>query len=308
MAAWMLYLTGVGCVLGLAGLLAERGLRHLGRPVRWVWVGAMVLTLGHVLVLVLTRGDHVGASTSDRILLLAWSVASVALLANLRLSGWTLRRNERLWRAGRVGGHRVLVSAGFGPGVIGAARARVVLPQWVLDSDPSLRRLIVMHEMEHVRAADTRLLVGGLAVVALVPWCLPLWWQLHRLRGAIETDCDARVLAAAADPREYASTLVAIAGRRARDLAPVAALAPRGAELKRRIRLITGWPQERSRSAGLGFLAVAALVVIALGAVPVPEPPRPGLEETQPAAGFHREAIIILSVGGEGSEEPTSAR
>jgi bla regulator protein blaR1 len=31
-------------------------------------------------------------------------------------------------------------------------------------------------------------------MVALAPWNLPAWWQLRRLRFAIQVDSDARVL------------------------------------------------------------------------------------------------------------------
>jgi bla regulator protein blaR1 len=297
MGWWMLYLTGVGGVLGLACLLVERGLRHLGRPVRMVWASAMGATV--LLGLSGTWSQVSGgsaASTAERTMLILWAAASLVLLTNLRISAWTLRRNERFWRPDRVGGQEVLVSSGIGPGVVGAVRPRVVLPQWVLDSEASLRRLVVVHEAEHVRAGDTRLLLGGLVLAGLVPWCLPLWWQLHRLREAIETDCDARVLAATGDPRGYAGVLVAIAGRRAQDTLPIAALAPRAAELKRRIRFITTRAGDRSILAGLGWLAMAAVMLLGLGALPVPAPRGPTIDAAPAAYHSPREAIIIFSV------------
>lgn len=159
MAAWMLYMTMFAGALGGAGVLAERGFRHLGRPVRWVWVfvmaGAVALPVGLAFAAstrAATSGAGVGAgagaaeiagpggvlggpavwsriptglgsSTADVALLAAWLAVSLILFASLRLSAWTLRRNERAWRNGRVDGHRVLVSAGFGPGVIGVVTA-----------------------------------------------------------------------------------------------------------------------------------------------------------------------------------------
>jgi beta-lactamase regulating signal transducer with metallopeptidase domain len=303
MASWMLYLTGVGGVLGLACLLVERGLRHLGRPVRMAWVSAMGATV--LLGLWGTWGQVSGgsaASAAERTILILWAVASLVLLTNLRISAWTLRRNQRFWRPGRVEGQGVLVSAVIGPGVVGVRRPRVVLPQWVLDSEASLRRFVVVHEAEHVRARDTRLLLAGLVLVGLVPWCLPLWWQLHRLREAIETDCDARVLAATGDPRGYAGVLVAIAGRRAHDALPIPALAPRTAELKRRIRFITARAGDRSILTGLCWLALAAVMLLGLGAVPVPAPRGPGIDAAPPASDSPRDAIIIFSVVADASE------
>lgn len=298
MAVWLLYATAVGSVLGLAAMVAERGLRHQGLPVRGVWLGAMVATVCVPVVAAVSAGWRVGSSTVDPLVLVGWAALSLAMLANVRLALWTVRRNERSWRTDRVEGEGVLVSTGFGPGVVGASRPRVVLPRWVVDSAPSLRRLIVLHEREHVRAADTRLLLAGLVLAALLPWCLPVWWQLHRLRAAVETDCDARVVSATGDPRGYASALVAVAGRRTRDLLPIPALAPRPAELRQRIRLITAVPGDRSRLRGLGLLALALTLALGVAAVPLPAPGSVGVDAASPAADAPREAIIIFSVTG----------
>ena len=45
-AAWMLYCTGIAMLIGAAAVALERTGRLVGRPGRWVWVGAMVATLG----------------------------------------------------------------------------------------------------------------------------------------------------------------------------------------------------------------------------------------------------------------------
>jgi bla regulator protein BlaR1 len=279
MIAWLLYVTAVGVVVSLASALAEAGLRSLGRPVRWVWVAAMLGTVGLPVVATVGGDGATGSwstvpSVGGRLILLAWIAGAAMLLANLRLADWTLRRNARSWRPAEQDGRRVLMTAGFGPGVVGARRPRIVLPEWVLAEDRSLVRLIVTHEVEHVRAGDTRLLLAGSVLVALLPWCLPLWWQQHRLRGAIETDCDARVLNRAVPPRDYANALVAIAGRPVRSRRPLPALAPRESELERRIKQITDSGQVRSRKAGALLLAAAAVGTIGVAAVPVAPPPR----------------------------------
>lgn len=311
MVAWMLYVTAAGCAFGVAALLAERGLRELGRPVRWAWLGAMAATVAVPVVLAWIGwggGGGVGAGgqtassvgpSLETVLMAVWLVASLILLASVRLSGWTVRRNRRSWRPRRVDGQRVAISTGFGPGVVGAARPRIVLPGWVVDATPTLRRLVVAHEREHVRGGDTRVLLTGLAMAILVPWCLPLWWQLHRLRWAVETDCDVRVLATA-PPRAYANALVAIAGRSRRGPLAVPGLAPRRSELERRIRLITGHGV-RSRPNGLGLLAAAAVMMVPLALAPAPELPGPGFDMEftlagQPAIELPREATVILTV------------
>lgn len=306
MAAWMIYLTAVGCVAGVSGVLTEAGLRRLGRPVRWAWAGAMVMTVtlpflatggravtGHVWSAIPAAGASSGA---DVILIGVWVTMSLILLANVRLSTWTVRRNERSWRRSRLGNHDMAISSGFGPGVIGARRPRIVLPEWVLDAAPSLRSLIVRHEAEHARAGDTGLLLGAVVLVTLMPWCLPLWWQLHRLRGAIEVDCDARVVAATNRPAEYARALVEVAGRRSRGLLPVPALGPRSGELERRIRLITAGPPAPSPLPGAGLLAGAAILVLAVASMATPTPPAVTFDRIPAATEPPASATVYLTI------------
>ncbi len=45
-AQWMLYCLAVGALLSLGGVAAERALRAAGRPVRWAWLAAALLTAG----------------------------------------------------------------------------------------------------------------------------------------------------------------------------------------------------------------------------------------------------------------------
>lgn len=309
MIAWLLYLTAFGLGVGVAALLAERGLRRLGLPVRGVWAVAMAMTVALPLgsafmesarptsLDVWARVPGYGSfGMTDAVVIITWIVMSMVMLANVRLSAWTVRRNERSWRGAQLGDRPLLVSAGFGPGVVGAVRPRIVIPQWVVGAAPSLRRLIMLHEVEHVRARDTRLLLAGVMVVALVPLCLPLWWQLHRLRGAMETDCDARVLAAEAEPREYANALLAVAAAGVRTPMPVPALGPRGAELERRIRLITAGTRSRSKPRGLGLLAVAVAMLLGLAMVPAPQRPTVSAEGQPAAPGVAPRVIVLFSI------------
>lgn len=307
MIAWMLYATLVGAVLGGVGLLAEHGVRRLGSPVRWVWASVMATTVGLPFVVAgIVSGSTPGAgsaaadSLADTGVLAAWGVVSLLLLTSLRLSAWTLRRNGREWRGARVAGRRVRLSSRFGPGVVGAVRPQVVLPAWLLDADEELRGLVVRHEIEHVRARDPALLTGALVLTALVPWCLPLWWQLARLREAIETDCDARVLPGA-DAHAYANALVSIAGRPTSPLLPVPSLRPGRYDLERRIRWITAGAR-RSRRTALGLLGLAVVLALGISVLPAPaELPRPLLPELSVAgamAGIELplEAKVFLSV------------
>lgn len=320
MVAWMAYLTGVAAVLGVAGLLAERGLRRLGLPARWVWACSLVATVAVPLAFAaggragdfaVTDGWHgawggvwgavpagLGTAGLETAILVGWTMVSLMLLASVRLAGWTLRRNERSWRAEWADGHRVLVSERFGPGVIGASRPRAVIPRWLLEADDPVRRMVVLHEAEHARAGDVRLLMVGMAAVLLVPWCVPVWWQLRRLRSAIEMDCDQRVVARGVPTRDYARALVAVAGGRGGGgILPVPALAPARGELERRIRMLGARPRGRSGRAGLALLAAAGALVMGLGMVPAPDVPGLGFEAGAGVAEeAARSATLLLSV------------
>jgi TonB family protein len=156
--------------------------------------------------------------------------------------------------------------------VVGFLRPEIVLPAWVLDWDPALRRLIVAHEREHVRAGDGRLLLAGLLLLCAAPWNLALWWQWRRLKQAVETDCDRRVLAAAPDVRRYGRLLLEVAERTKRHALPMAAFAESRSTLERRIRMMTS-RQVRNRAGWTLAVAVSLVAApAALLALPAPEP------------------------------------
>ena len=97
--------------------------------------------------------------------------------------------------AARHGRRRVgLVTDDVGPAVVGLLRPRIVVPRWVTMALPSHQAAVIAHEQSHLDARDPQLFTLALALLVFMPWNLPLWWQLRRLRYAIEIDCDARVL------------------------------------------------------------------------------------------------------------------
>jgi hypothetical protein len=209
----------------------------------------------------------------DRPLAAAWLALAAVALARLVVVAVQGRRVVRRWPRRVVHGAPVRVSGDVGPAVAGALRPQVVLPAWALD-DPRLP-VMLAHERAHVRAGDPLLLAAARAAAALLPWHPAVWWQLRRLRAAVEVDCDRRVLRArAADARAYGALLLDVAARPTAAL-PVLAMASSPTLLRRRIDVITTRRPAHAllRAAAPATLA-AALVALACE-TPRPTGPRP---------------------------------
>jgi len=228
--AWILYAIVVGVLFSAGGVALEKVLRTHGLPSRWIWAGTIVLSvsfpMGHRALRQMPREAPVVALSEpapavqadapqvifplepsvievpresilralDRPILAAWGLSTSLLWL---FSFFLLLRTHRLrgkWREGRIGGQPVLYSDEWGPAVVGFVRPQVVLPRWCRDIDERAARFILDHELEHVRAWDLRLMLVAGILPVFFPWHLPLWWQLSRLRTAVEGDCDLRVL------------------------------------------------------------------------------------------------------------------
>lgn len=309
-ALWIVYCVAIGLLLALGGLALERALRACALPTRWAWLAAMLLTLvipaamralprqappepqprvaapadaagERISPADLPRGEasppRVDLAALDRPLLLAWGAASGATLLVLLAMAAVLRRRRSGWRAAELAGVPVLISPDTGPAVVGLVRSRIVLPEWAADADPEQRGLLLAHETEHLRAGDPRLLALGLAALVLAPWNPAVWWQLRRLRLAVEIDCDARVLRRRGDVRAYGSLLLEVGRRASGSALAVAAFSEPASFLERRIRIMT-MPRERSpwtRAAGFGALALALAAAACETPAPTPLAPAP---------------------------------
>jgi len=239
-AVWMFYAVVVSAVFGGAGVALERSLRFARRPgrlaVALAIVGSVVVpllrrsqpsaagqggvfgTLGAPLDVAtqalasLSRVGGLGAF--DTPLIVLWIAASLTILISIVLVHRRVVREARRCPEGFVDGVAVLRTRSFGPAVVGTLRSVILLPTWTDGLEARYRRLAVLHESEHLRARDPQLLFCAFMLAALQPWNVALWWQLTRLKKAIELDCDQRIVNAGVDIWSYGNLLLRIASRR----------------------------------------------------------------------------------------------
>jgi hypothetical protein len=213
------------------------------------------------------------SSRLDRKARIAWGAASAIVALVFATACGSMLRRRREWREGVLQGHRVWFTDNIGPAVVGFVRPRIVIPQWTLSLPMRERRLMLEHEVEHVRANDPSLLLLTGILLVLFPWNAALWFMAHRLRLAIEIDCDARVIGDNA-AEEYGLFLVAVGERRAHGIFLAASLAERRSSLERRIHAMTMLRPRHPLLASFPFAAIA-LGAAALAAQ-TPTPPATG--------------------------------
>jgi beta-lactamase regulating signal transducer with metallopeptidase domain len=304
-AAWLAYALVVAALVSVAALIAER-IAHLRRlPSRWVWISALLLSVGlpllfgwqgnrsreqtaAALVVLVAPGAPpvyaqspiawVGGNTAnparrftvDSWLLATWAATSALVLATLTMGWLQLRRRLRSGIDGIVNGVEATVTRDVGPAVVGIVHPRIVVPQWLLQEDAATQAMAMAHEQEHMRAQDIRVLGGALLMAVLLPWNLPLWWQLRRLRFAMEVDCDARVLRGGQSASPYSAVLLRVATRLVPLHAAAAGLSESGSSLEKRIRIMHTPLRRRWRllAALFASCSVASIVVAASVASP----------------------------------------
>jgi hypothetical protein len=118
--------------------------------------------------------------------------------------------------------------------------------------------LVIAHERSHLGAYDTQLLTIAVCLLACMPWNLMLWWQLRRLRLAIEIDCDARVLSLGYPVARYSETLIAVGERQSASYAMTMARYGSKSFLEQRIHNML---RKKTRHARVWALALACLGV-----------------------------------------------
>jgi beta-lactamase regulating signal transducer with metallopeptidase domain len=199
----------------------------------------------------------------DRWLLGAWGVLSIALLIAYVSVHVRYRRKRTRWPRSEMQGTSVRIADDIGPAVIGVTNAEIVVPQWLLTRNSVEQRMIVSHELEHVRVHDPLLLACAQLVVILLPWHPAVWWMAARLRLAVELDCDRRVLRHGASARAYGSLLIDLTDRRHGFGAALPAFSCSPSHLERRLVAMTPktlrFPLVRALTTG----AIASLALLA---------------------------------------------
>jgi bla regulator protein blaR1 len=313
-------------VLGsAAAFLLEVGLRRMGLSARLVWLAA--LAMGPVALLgsvswprAASRGlatvsqvvpvfelpavaeapaGGIGGSFVDEAALLIWALLGAALLFALIRAHRRLLRERAGWRPSKIQGVDVFLSVDRGPAVAGVMQSWIVVPEWVLSLSPAELRMVLLHENEHLLARDSALLATALALVALTVWNPMAWWQLRRLRLAMELDCDRRVLRRNPDRSVYGASLLAVAARASGPSFGLAFFSESSSSLQRRILAMT---TKTTRWSGIGGVVLVALgIVVGVQACGVDGPFAPDPDPAQDAPS----ATVASPSLAEIRDEPT---
>jgi bla regulator protein blaR1 len=316
MLAWMLYVLVLALLFSGAGLAAEYAARLRGARSRWIWavtilasltipvlvssVSVQVPDLGtptvshrltalgeltsiHVAPLRWVRQRARDAATvhrENRVLLRIWIAVSLAILAALAVNHAHLVWRKRRWQTGIVGGVSVHIAPDVGPAAVGFLRPRVVVPSWLLEASLPRQAMAVAYEQAHLAGHDSQLLTVALCLVVLMPWNFPLWWQLYRLRQAVEIDCDARVLKRGMNKDKDREMLIAMSQRRAGHISAPVGAAESQSFLEKRSAFSLREPKS-------GPVATVLLSALALSLVAVAS------QVTPPGAGGDDEPVML---------------
>ncbi len=327
---WMAYAAVVSTLAGLAALALEPVARGRRAPTRFVWLGALAVSAALPLATVAlprngaSTGSVTGAPVGldvalvlrslgraappllqrlDGVLPVAWLTASGLMALALAGGLARLRARARGWTPVPMADGEVLVSDDFGPASFGLSVPRVVLPRWALELSPGALSLVVEHEREHGRAGDARLLLAGALVVVAAPWNPVLWWQLGRMRAAVEMDCDERVLRRGASAAAYGATLLAMGCRGLVTPLTVPGLTRARSLLERRMTMIVRGSRKTGVLGTAAAVCAAALLMVAACETPAPTGLQPPADEETPGTLEVAGSSAKLKALAEGATE-----
>ena len=175
------------------GRAAARSSLAAGAPL-FVWTAGAALS-ALMLVVGLVRLRAIGRAAT-----LVVDSRRLGLLDELARAGGVRRPVALLQSADAA----LLVTWGF-------RRPKIVLPLGAPDWDDERWRIVLCHELAHIRRGDWLVQIFARAVLAL-NWFNPIMWlACRRLQRESEHACDDAVLGAGVDATDYASHLVELA-------------------------------------------------------------------------------------------------
>ncbi len=146
---------------------------------------------------------------------------------------------------------------------VGILDPAVVLPSDSEDWSDNRRRLVLSHELAHVKRWDT--LTETFALIATIAyWFNPLvWLAVKQLRIERETDCDNAVLRTGAKPSDYAELLMNIAADLGASAVPVwrTSTVSQSSNLKDRLMNILNQRINRNRGSRRSAVLIGVLVL-----------------------------------------------
>lgn len=194
--------------------------------------------------------------TSQLLLTWVWLAGAAAsllvLLAGLTRLGWIASRAERVrhatWLriADEIGrdyaiSRPITLLVSSHPSLLvtwGLLQPKVLIPRAALNWDVDRIRVVLSHELAHIRRGDWIAQIAG-EVLRAAYWFNPvLWIACARLRFESEQACDDEVLSGGIDGPDYATHLLELARALKADAAPrlPAPAVARSSSLERRIR------------------------------------------------------------------------
>jgi bla regulator protein blaR1 len=345
MLQWVLYVLIVSAVLCAAAWLAEQALRQRRLQSRWAWMAAMILSallayfsrpaltappvpehtppatawanIQHLAPLKLpaliasdsTPAAHSAKLQWNAVIVRLWLLLSAMMVLAVAISGAHVLWRRRGWPMQLIGAHCVGITSNIGPAVVGLIYPTIAIPRWVLDRPAAQQELILAHEASHLQAHDPLMLTSALIALILMPWNVLLWWQWHRLRHAIEVDCDARVLRAGHDTRAYGEALIDVGQQRSRFVGIVAAMSETRTLLERRVEIMAGRARKPSTYTFAALCLLAAVVAAAATQIVAPEGSSARQEVSVDPATLDRyvgkyqlRSYFVLTVTREGSQ------
>jgi TonB family protein len=163
---------------------------------------------------------------------------------------------------------RMLLSERAAMPMTWGVRPSILLPSAARDWTDGRLRIVLTHELAHVRRGDWLAHLTA-EIICACYWCQPLLWMARtRLRRESEQAADNVVLGAGASGPDYAAVLIDVvrAAKRARPRAPAVAMA-RESDLTERIGALLD--TARNRAGATRRTLAAAMVLTVLAALPM---------------------------------------